>query len=355
LAISPFWTSWIDTLYCGDPRLAEVPTPGLRSSIACYQDTQVKLFRDASIPWRCIDDSGVLVGESMSIINLGKEDWKDAFILGAIGRGNLLSMIYGKLQSLDNNSDKRFLRTVFKLIEENVKNCANPEFIGGDPARGEIYGYILNSQQSDHFLILHNPSFISRNFDLKRFYPQNSLNIKRLYPEKIEEKSLMVNLRPVEVALWQIGSKSSLFEFDADLKFKDGRELDIITPIYKRKGNKRLIGGIIPKIQLNDQQELESYNLYLSATFTQSIYPWRELLNPKKELKLILKTANNRKLSYKVIPDVDVWACVSWVVYTLPLTSDLMDQNIQFSLLTPWKRLLQVKMNAYLLEKGNRI
>ncbi len=352
--ISPFWLSWIDTLYTGDPRISEVPTPTERSSIACYSDTQFKLWKENLLPNRCIDDHSVLIGNTTTILKIGKKDWTDAWIIGNVGRGHLNFFVYGDLSMINTPDDYKFLTTAYKLVADNIEACGNPNYIGGKPDKGDIYGSLISPESVENdisYVVLHNPSFISRYFKISA---ENYDNIFKLYPKNTLEVSAEVKLAPAEVAIYQLGGDKPLYQFDVENRFVDGFEANIVNEDYIRKGDKRIFEGeiFIPSIETSEKQLNKQLNI--SISLLQSIYPWRIFSNLKKQLKFKV-TCDNKEVKFIVMPNSDpIMGLSSWANYSLDINQSFNGKIIRFSIEYPFDRLVHTEIKAYILTKGER-
>jgi len=345
-AISPFWLSWLDTVYTGDPRLSEVPAPTERSSIACYTDTQFRLFKENLLPIQCIDDHSVLIGNTPTILNLGAKDWTDAWVLGNIGRGHGNFLVYGDTRLIDTENDFTFLLTMWHFLHDNIDACNDSRLIGGRPDMGDVYGYLLPGADGVDYFVMHNPAFTTRQFVLP---VSDEKGIYRLYPSAGVEYQAMISLAPAEVALFQAGDIQPRYSLNMPRRFESGQEVPVLDESYHRSGDSRIISGdvLIPPIAGASQE------LHVVVSLSQSIYPWREIFDARKAFKFTV-TKNGKKLAFEALPASPVWSLSSWCAFHLVLEPNDVDDIIHFKLRHPWDRLLRARVSAFLLQRGTR-
>jgi hypothetical protein len=365
-AVSPFWALWVDTIYTGDPRFSEVATPSERSCIACYTDTQVRLFQDALLLPRAIDDHSVLLGKTGTIMKIGAKDWTDAWIISALSRGGLNCYLHGDLRLINDPVHEKFIFTVNQMLQRYLPQFANPKFIGGAPDVGEVYGSFLSSDETqESFIILHNPSFLTRYFEIPTpiWTKIQSKKITRLYPYEKVEPNQLIELAPAEVALLSIGIESKHFRFDETRKFLKGIELPIFDEEYIRESNSRIVGGQI-EISKEILPQLSHGDLYFVINLTQSIYPWRIIHDSKRELPFSIQL-NSLSLEFNTVPAFPAWAGQSWGVFVVEgkeilskdqfLSSSTITKYLKFQIKHKWERLVRASIHAYFLYRGNRI
>lgn len=344
-AISPFWLSWLDTICIGDPRLSDMPSPTERSSIACYADTQYRLFKENLLPVQCIDDHSVLIGNTPANLNLGSKDWTDAWMLGNIGRGHGNFFVYGDMRLIDTEDDFNFLLTTWQFLHDNIDACNDATFLGGRPDKCDVYGYFLPGTDGIDYYVLHNPSFTSRQFKLPAS-PEKMLY--RLYPSTAVEECTLVMLAPTEVALFQANGDQPHYSFNIHRRFEAGQELLVLNEQISRSSDVRIIEGdiVVPANARNQE-------LHVVISLSQSIYPWRKILNPRKEFKFTATKAG-KKIPYDIMPTSQVRSLTSWCVFRVIPDVCSIEEIVHFKLQYPWDRLVHAHVNAFWLERGQR-
>lgn len=162
-ALSPWWALYLDYIYCGDPRPSELPAWRLRDSIHSYTDAMIRQFAAAWVPYRQIDDHGVMIGNTGTIYSIGKEGWRNDWVL-SFSRGNRKRHVYGDLALLD-ESDYGFMKMTWQLTEEAVAGNYRTSPILGNPLREEVYGY-ANGNGEQGYITLVNPHPVAREVEL---------------------------------------------------------------------------------------------------------------------------------------------------------------------------------------------
>lgn len=160
------WLEVFDTLYCGDPRLADIPTQNFWRSKDIYSDHMVQNYLKNGIPHSRIDNSAFMIGKTGTCYYRGKRAWKGMLILSA-ARGGSLNTYYGNLELLT-EADAQWFAKVQQLYYP-LQQSAQHSMIGGMPGKGEVYGF-QHTVSEGMVLTLVNPKQSSETFSL----PKNS-------------------------------------------------------------------------------------------------------------------------------------------------------------------------------------
>ncbi|MBO4540550.1 MAG: hypothetical protein J5736_01045, partial [Bacilli bacterium] len=161
--ISPYWTRYVDRLYCGDPRPSEIPTPSFSDSVIYYTDSMVRNFYDSFIPLRCIDDHGSMCGNTGTIYYLGDAIFRKSILMN-VARGGQKLNPYGDLGVLDQEDFDAYRKAVEMMKDMQKKNLQSVPILG-DPRLEEVYGYFSSNGEEGYLTIL-NPSCGSRIADI---------------------------------------------------------------------------------------------------------------------------------------------------------------------------------------------
>ena len=208
MIISPWWCLYLDYVYCGDPRPAEFPTKNLGNSLLCYTDSMIGRFTEALIPYCAIDDHGTMIGNTNTIYYLGKESFRDSWIMN-IARGGEKLHLYGELSLLE-DEDWRFIGDSSALFEFVCRADTCTKRIGKSPEKGEVYGY-SSSDGKCGYLTLVNPRDTEETALLKPKEWEGEVWIRKYYGregflQRAYEKAaeaLPVSLRPFEVVVYE--------------------------------------------------------------------------------------------------------------------------------------------------------
>ena len=144
---SPWWLLYGDTLYERGV-LMEGATPSdfparlLRQSVTTSFD-QAAHHAWNSVPLPSHDSLGVWISDTRWGNWMGREGWQDAWLMD-IARGSGLTQLWGDLWRLD-EQDIDFLARVSAWLHDHGSALDVPRRIGGDPWKGELYGYMYPS------------------------------------------------------------------------------------------------------------------------------------------------------------------------------------------------------------------
>ncbi|MGN1262298.1 MAG: hypothetical protein ACI4UT_04500 [Candidatus Enteromonas sp.] len=153
--VSPYWSAFVDFVYCGDPRPAEIPADSMGFSLSCYTDAMIASFHDSYFPLASIDDHGTMVGNTGTIYYLGKECFRLGVLLGLLRGGKKLHL-YGDLSLLD-KSDRDYFRFLHEIAMDMDEKKMAFSLAFGDTRLGEVYGYIARNE-NEGYAVLVNPT-----------------------------------------------------------------------------------------------------------------------------------------------------------------------------------------------------
>ncbi|HKM53115.1 MAG TPA: hypothetical protein VJY33_06855, partial [Isosphaeraceae bacterium] len=133
------WLEAFDSLYCGDPKPADVPCANFWRSLDVYSDAMVFQYSANGIPLSRVDSSGFMIGNTGTCYRRGKAAWKGTLILSA-ARGGLVNTYYGDLTLLDER-DRAWFAKVQRLYYP-LQALGETATFGGYPGAGGPYGFV---------------------------------------------------------------------------------------------------------------------------------------------------------------------------------------------------------------------
>jgi hypothetical protein len=174
--VDPEWLAAFDSLYCGDPRLADVPCMNFWRSKDIYSDHMVKQYFDSNIPLKRIDNTAFMIGKSGTCYYRNKEAWKGMLLL-SLARGGWMNTYYGNLELMDEEDAKWFSKVQQMYFPFQKNNSI--ELKGGIPGRGEDYGYLAVDHKGG-LLLISNPSQKFTRIDLSKYLTNSIKKDKRI-------------------------------------------------------------------------------------------------------------------------------------------------------------------------------
>jgi hypothetical protein len=103
------WLEAFDSLYCGDPRPADVPAMNFWRAKDIYSDHMVWHYRRNGFPFSAIDNSAFMIGTTGTCYHRRKAAWKGMLLL-SLARGGWMNTYYGALELLDTQDAHWFAR-----------------------------------------------------------------------------------------------------------------------------------------------------------------------------------------------------------------------------------------------------
>jgi hypothetical protein len=132
------WLEVFDSIYCGDPRPADLPAMNFWRSKDIYSDHMVCYYQLNGLPLERIDNAGFMVGTTATCYHRGTACWKGMLLL-SLARGGWMNTYYGNLDLIDDSMARWFARAQQMFFPWQDTGCI--ERFGGVPGRGEAYGY----------------------------------------------------------------------------------------------------------------------------------------------------------------------------------------------------------------------
>lgn len=162
------WLDAFDSLYCGDPRLADVPCMNFWRAKDIYSDHMVRHYEKNGIPLERIDNCSFMIGLTGTCYGRGTAAWKGMLLL-SLARGGWMNTYYGNLELLDDEKARWFAKAQSLFLP--LQEFGRTQTFGGIPGEGMPYGYV--SQNGDGALVtLINPSQATAKVDLRApFFP----------------------------------------------------------------------------------------------------------------------------------------------------------------------------------------
>ncbi|MCC5807675.1 MAG: hypothetical protein JJU00_15225 [Opitutales bacterium] len=152
--IDTAWLDVFDSIYCGDPRLADVPCRNFWRSKDIYSNHMVRVYEANGIPLSRIDNSGFMIGDTGTCYFRRKKAWKAMFVL-AHARGGWMNTYYGDLSLLDEN-DAVWMTRVQDLYLP-LQGEGEWSTFGGVPGRAEPHGFAAATKDGAVYTVT-NPS-----------------------------------------------------------------------------------------------------------------------------------------------------------------------------------------------------
>lgn len=139
---SPWWLGVADAMFdkgllMEAATVASEPSRTIRHSLTTNVDQAIRHAR--FVPRRLQDSLGVWIGDVAWCNRIGREEWLEAFLVD-IARGADMVQLWGDLTLLD-PLDRQALGAVLGWFDRQLSVAAEPTLVGGDPWRGEAYGY----------------------------------------------------------------------------------------------------------------------------------------------------------------------------------------------------------------------
>jgi hypothetical protein len=156
------WLEIFDALYCGDPRLSDVPMTNFWRSKDLYTDHMVRQYLYNGVPLSRIDNFSALLGLTGTCYNRGKTAWKGTLLL-SFARSGWMNSYNGNLELLSDADAAWFARVQQTYMQ--LQLFGRTSVWGDVPGTGNPYGY--RSENADGSLLtVVNPGHTAREIEL---------------------------------------------------------------------------------------------------------------------------------------------------------------------------------------------
>ena len=137
------WLEIFDTMYCGDPRLSDVPMMNFWRSQDLYSDHMTFQYLFNGVPVRRIDNCAFMIGTTGTCYNRALNAWKGMMIL-TMARGGWLNVCHGNIDLLSDD-DARWMAKVQQLYMK-VQQYGSISAFGAIPGKALPYGYMASTE-----------------------------------------------------------------------------------------------------------------------------------------------------------------------------------------------------------------
>ncbi len=320
-SVDPEWLMAFDSLYCGDPRLADIPCMNFWRSKDIYSDHMVKDYHASNIPLKRIDNCAFMVGNTGTCYNRRNEAWKGMLLL-SLARGGWMNTYYGNLDLLTDD-DAEWFAKVQKLYSPFQKNNAI-ELAGGIPGKGDIYGYKAEDEEGV-LLLLVNPSQEHRKTDLDDYQPNTEgLNASIIFNDSGFKPSMAdkkIYLGPEQLVLVGFGKYSSE-------DYQLGEEKDVRIPVKMEEVDIHFKNHT--KNELHGQFEVTKSGIYrvifqqffsngMPCRVSDGGYPDGTSIDKIGILKVQIE---NTSIPVTIEYDKPLWSGLSWAVAEFELNKN---------------------------------
>ncbi len=132
------WLEIFDTMYCGDPRLSDVPMMNFWRSQDLYSDHMNFQYLFNGVPVRRIDNCAFMIGTTGTCYNRALNAWRGMMVL-TMARGGWLNVCHGNIDLLSDD-DAHWMAKVQRLYMK-VQQYGQTSTFGSIPGQGLPYGY----------------------------------------------------------------------------------------------------------------------------------------------------------------------------------------------------------------------
>jgi hypothetical protein len=166
-AVDTRWLEAFDTLYCGDPRPADVPAYSFARAVDIYSDHMVFNYQRNGVPLERIDHCAFMMGICGTCYARRAQAWKGMLIL-SLARGGWMNIYYGNLELLDDEQARWFARVQQLFLPLLVSGHSYT--FGGMPGERQAYGFANLCQNGALYTVV-NPTQATVTVRLPRITP----------------------------------------------------------------------------------------------------------------------------------------------------------------------------------------
>lgn len=338
------WLEVFDSLYCGDPRPADVPCHNFWRAKDIYSDHMVRQYTFNGVPMKRIDNTAFIIGTTGTCYYRKKQAWKGMLLLSA-ARGGWMNTYYGNLDLLDEDDAKWFAK--IQNMYYDLQQFGQFSCFGNIPGTGNPYGFVAENNAGT-LLTFVNPSQKFKTIEM----PQTEFKEKLLmfcdngYSPVLTENS--ITLGPEQMALVGTGKyadRSYFLGIQNDVVIPEEitpLEVDVklpaqnratITVNYTSKNDLRIIFS---------QKTTEGRPLRISGGSPPDGVSMGNLLS-------INVFQDKRQIPLKINYDKQIWSGLSWAVAEIENKNFKKEKPliIQYTVTDPQKRECVIEGKVY--------
>jgi hypothetical protein len=160
------WLEVFDSLYCGDPRLSDVPAMNFWRSMDFYTDHMVRYYEANGVPLERIDNTGCMFGVAGTCYARRTSAWQSMLLLEH-ARGGWMNVYYGNLELIDDVKARWFAKV--QQLYFSLQSFGRTYPFGGLPGREEPYGFCAVAAGGSVYTVV-NPTQTPRVVKLPRVH-----------------------------------------------------------------------------------------------------------------------------------------------------------------------------------------
>lgn len=303
------WLEVFESLYCGDPRPADVPCHNFWRSKDIYSDHMVRQYEFNGVPLERIDNTAFMIGTTGTCYFRNKQAWKGMLILSA-ARGGWMNTYYGNLDLL-NDQDGTWFAKVQSLFYD-LQQYGHISSFGNIPGTAEPYGFIAENTKGGLVTII-NPSQETQKIalPLPGFRRRKLLFSDNGFRPEIKNDS--ITLGPEQMALVGLGQY-------ARSEYYLGVQEDVTIPLSIHPVQYELSSAAKGQVKVHIHYAGKNDLRIIFKQRTQDGHPYRitggappdgEFMN---KLLAIKAFQNKEEISFVLHYDKQIWSGLSWAV-----------------------------------------
>jgi len=301
------WLECFDSLYCGDPRLSDVPMMNFWRSKDLYSDHMVRYYEFNGIPLSRIDNTAFMIGTTGTCYYRGAAAWKGMLLL-SLARGGWMNTYYGNLELLSDEDGEWFAQA--QNLFYPLQADALFQTFGPMPGAGKPFGYTAFRGENGLITVV-NPSQETLSVPLSASGPMRLLFCDAGFAPVLSEG--MVTLGAEQMAVIGVGSY-------AEPRYDLGSSPDVLIPA----GIDKLDTAFTPDGEKAITATLTAPTLGRLRVIMRQLkpdgMPQRTTSgSPPKQVSLgriltIQAFQNDREVPVTIAYDKIIWSGLSWAV-----------------------------------------
>jgi hypothetical protein len=213
------WLEVFDSLYCGDPRPADVPCQNFWRSKDIYSCHMVFQYKMNGIPLERIDNTAFMIGTTGTCYYRKKEAWKGMMILSG-ARGGWMNTYYGNLDLLTND-DAQWAAKVQSMFYQ-LQEYGRFDTFGAIPGSAMPYGYLARGHEGSLITLVNGSQQIMKiDFPAQKHSGNQLLFTDSGFMPELTDESIV--LGPEQMAVIGFGEYSKE-------KYQLGKSEDVVIP-----------------------------------------------------------------------------------------------------------------------------
>jgi hypothetical protein len=310
------WLEVFDSLYCGDPRPADVPTLNFWRSKDIYSDHMVRVYELNGIPLQRIDNSAFMIGTTGTCYYRKTAAWQGMLLL-SLARGGWVNTYYGNLDLLTDEQARWFAKVQSLFLP--LQQYGQFSTFGPLPGEGQQpYGFVAENERGALYTVVNPGQAVTRVAlqGLARYEGLRLLFHDTGFIPRMEGSQL--TLGPEQLVLVGAGEYAAgIYQLGVQADVVIPRRIEPLPAAFTSAGDSAICASIIPPASGHVRIIMRQGAPWGGAQRTTGGAPPNG--TPLGQMLTITVQQDGHTIPVDIQYDKAIWSGLSWAVGEVPV------------------------------------